>query len=59
MGFGGGLNTYGCANQNPVNYIDPNGLEVKPIRVPILVPLPTPGGGQGAGGGGCQVTTLM
>ena len=36
LGLGGGLNAYGFAGGDPVNYTDPFGLYIEPIRDPDL-----------------------
>lgn len=52
-GLLGGINLYGYANQNPLTYVDPNGLAgVLPGPVPLPVPGPvTPGYGSGGSRG--------
>ncbi|TCJ15239.1 RHS repeat protein [Parasulfuritortus cantonensis] len=53
IGLEGGLNLYAYANQNPLTYVDPNGLAgVLPGPVPFPVPGPvTPGYGSGGSRG--------
>ncbi|HUW29653.1 MAG TPA: Ig-like domain-containing protein [Sulfuriferula sp.] len=46
IGLNGGLNTYGYANQNPLKYTDPDGLDPDPLSSPSgsggFSPAPTP-----------------
>ena len=38
IGLAGGMNTYGYALQNPVNYYDPNGQFAIPAIIPLIPP---------------------
>ncbi|ARU59249.1 hypothetical protein OLMES_5266 [Oleiphilus messinensis] len=59
VGLGGGINTYGYANQNPVIYVDPYGLDAEAAIALALSDSPVPGPMDVAAGIGIAALALM